>query len=129
MNLYGGSQWWTLTRPAVEHILEFTVANPRIVKFFENTWTPDESFFQTIIGNSSFRARIAKNLTLNFIYWKGDADPYLAFKEWETGQRRRRYIDNNFFADGAYGQGQLLFARKFSDDSKDFTEFIETNFW
>ena len=150
MKPYGGSQWWMLTRPAVEHIMEFIVANPRIVKFFKNTGAPDESFFQTIIGNSSFRTKVTRNFMLNFIHWKGSADPYLTFKEWETGQRewetgqrewetgqqewetgqqKRRYVDNNFFANDTYGQGQLLFARKFSDDSKDLTEFIKRTLW
>lgn len=47
-----GSQWWALTREAVEHIVDFLRRNPRYVRFYRNTFAPDEHFFQTIVHGS-----------------------------------------------------------------------------
>ncbi len=47
-----GSQWWALTRDALEHIVEFVKRNPRYVRFYRNTFAPDEHFFQTIVHGS-----------------------------------------------------------------------------
>src|SRR6185503_994878 len=60
---YGGSTWWGLSREACEHVVSFVDTESQVVAFFKNTVCPDESFFQTILGNSPFRSRIARNLT------------------------------------------------------------------
>ena len=60
---FGGSQWWALTSKACEHIIEFIEKNPGYVNFYKHTHTPDESFFQTILGNSYFMNVIRKNVT------------------------------------------------------------------
>ena len=60
---YGGSSWWALTRSTCEHIMRFVAERPNVVTFFKHTWCPDESFFQTIIGNTAAAARVVPNLT------------------------------------------------------------------
>ena len=60
---YAGSTWWALTRDACQYIQTFAGRNPRFMKFFENTSSPDEMVFQTILANSPFRSRMRRNLT------------------------------------------------------------------
>lgn len=44
-----GSQWWCLRRQTVEKILEFVDRRRDVVRFFQTTWIPDETFFQTLV--------------------------------------------------------------------------------
>ena len=60
---YGGSTWWALTADACRHIQQFLRSRSDVVKFFRNTYMPDESIFQTIIGNSKFATQVVRNLT------------------------------------------------------------------
>jgi hypothetical protein len=118
---YAGSTWWALTTDACRHILVFIDSRPDIVKFFRNVYMPDESFFQVIIGNSRFAKHVARNLT--FTDWSRpsggpaiiDMDHLKAFVKTER-----------VIADDAYGRGELLFARKFPDDSSQLTDFIDS---
>lgn len=109
---YGGSTWWALSREACDFILIFVSNERKVVNFFKNTICPDESFFQTILGNSHFRTRIARSLT---------------YSDWSAGESNPAYITENHLAflkstllfppDNVYGGGEMLFARKFPDDS------------
>jgi hypothetical protein len=109
---YAGSSWWALSRAASEHILRFAARETTLVNFFKNTVCPDESFFQTILGNSRFMPRITRNLT--YADWsRGEASPsdiaehHLAM--FQTPAWRK--------SDSQYGKGEILFARKFNDQS------------
>jgi hypothetical protein len=119
---YAGSQWWALTGDACRYILAFIDSRPDVVKFFNNVYMPDESFFQTIIGNSKFAKDAVRNLT--FVDWSRpsggpapiDMDHLNAFLKTER-----------VIADDLYGRGELLFARKFIDDSSHLTDFIDAH--
>jgi hypothetical protein len=107
---YSGSQWWALSRQACEYILEFIERNPRFVKFFENVFAADEAFFHTILANSPFQSRIRRNLV--YEDWSAEGahpamigERHLAFFEQHEQVRVR----------DVYGEGEALFARKFSD--------------
>jgi Core-2/I-Branching enzyme len=107
---FAGSSWWALSRAACEHVLDFVAREHRVMDFFRNTWFADEMFFQTIIGNSPFRGAVRRNVT---------------FTEWQKNAAHPTGIDARhltFFAtprlvvsDDAYGSGEVLFARKFSE--------------
>ena len=81
---------------------------------------PDEGLFQTIIGNSEFAKDVRRNLT---------------FADWSRPTGGPAVIDmdhlrgfanmDRIIADDPYGRGELLFARKFSDDSSQLTDFID----
>jgi hypothetical protein len=117
---YGGSQWWALSADACHYILSFVETNPKTVKFFQNTLTPDEIFFQTIIGNSKFREKVAKNLT--FTQWQGVEHPELInMEQLQTLKEMDKIMEDNI-----YGSGELLFARKFKDESSELTNFIDS---
>jgi hypothetical protein len=119
---YAGSQWWALTVDVCRYILAFVHSKPEVVKFFNNVLLPDESFFQTIIGNSEFAKHVTRNLT---------------FTDWSRPTGGPAIIDRDHLdafvqmgrvvADDPYGRGELLFARKFMDNSSELTDFIDAH--
>lgn len=111
---YAGSTWWALSREACEFILRFVTLQTPVVDFFKNTLCPDESLFQTILGNSHFKPNIARNLT--YTDWSaGGASPAGI-----TEQHLALFQATSSFApDDTYGAGEMLFARKFTDASAD----------
>lgn len=120
LEAYGGSTWWALTRDACQYILDFVGENQLICKYFEKTYTSDETFFQTILGNSIFKTHIHRSLM---------------YDDWSAGQRHPAMINNEhltFFEahekvslNDAFGPGEMLFARKFSDDSLELVQRID----
>jgi hypothetical protein len=111
---YAGWQWWALTRGACEYVERFWAANPRIVSFFRNTHIPDEMFFHTIIGNAPYKEGVSRNLT--FADWSaGGRSPALLSSEHVD----RLASATTFGPQDVYGDGEILFARKFSDENQD----------
>jgi hypothetical protein len=117
---YGGETWWALTRDACQYISEFVRTQPGIVKFFTNTEVPDETFIHTIIGNSPFAKRTRRNLL---------------YRDWSAGGAHPAMIgdshveqfgaNDRVILTDAFGSGEVLFARKFSDGSLDLVDKID----
>ena len=117
---YSGHTWWALTREACQYIIDFGEHNVGVVKYFENTFAPEEMYFHTILGNSPFKSRIRRNLV---------------YEDWSSRGSHPAMIDEQhiaFFRDrqkviisDVYGFGEVLFARKFSDDNWDMVRRIE----
>jgi len=111
---YGGSTWWALTREAVDYILRFIHEKPQVVHFFKNTVCPDEAFFQTILGNSDHKLRIVGNLT---------------YTDWSAGGQSPANISEKhlvfFKSTSHFGEREMLFARKFTDDSENLVSMLE----
>src|SRR5260370_1980238 len=107
---YAGSTWWALTRDACEYIQSFAIGNPRFMKFFENTSSPDEMVFQTILANSPFHSRMRRNLT--YADWSDGAASPTAI-----GERHLALFGANpvLKADAPYGSGEYLVCRKALD--------------
>jgi hypothetical protein len=64
---YKGSTWLTLTSHAVDYLIAFNRIRPEVLRYFRNTFIPDESYFQTVFCN-------AKELTVcndnrRYIVW------------------------------------------------------------
>lgn len=59
--LCSGSQWWALTRPCAEFILDFVRAHPEYVRFHRFASVPDESFFHSIVKASPFSDAISQD--------------------------------------------------------------------
>jgi hypothetical protein len=76
---FGGQMYWSLPRDAVEYVLQTTAREPRLVRFFQHTFIPDEMFFQTILLNSPHRERV-RTLSapdcygLHFIDWRPNSE-------------------------------------------------------
>jgi Core-2/I-Branching enzyme len=117
---YGGQTWWALTREACEYVLEFVERNQFVEKFFRTTATSDEMFFHTILGNSAFRSRMRRNL--HFIDWpSGSSHPLM------IGEHHAAVIDTGkkVYVNDIWGRGEVLFARKFSDENLDLIDRID----
>ncbi len=67
MKPYGGSQWWCLSRDCIEYIHQFIVDHPEFLNYFKHSFIPDELFFQTIVSNSPFGAKITGIAVATFI--------------------------------------------------------------
>jgi hypothetical protein len=119
---FGGSQWWALTADACRQILKFIDSRPDVVKYFKNVYLPDESFFHTIVGNSEFANKVRRNLT--FADWSrpGGGPALIDMNHLHTFAKTDVILMDDF-----YGRGELLFARKFPDDSSQLTEFIDAH--
>jgi hypothetical protein len=119
---YSGHTWWALSRQACEYILDFEKSNPQAAAFFENTFAPEEMYFHTILGNSPFKSCARRNLV---------------FEDWSARGSHPAMIDglhiSSFGAQekvvmsDAYGSGEVLFARKFSDEKLDMVQKLEAS--
>jgi hypothetical protein len=118
---YGGSEWWALSREACEFILTFMKKEIQVVNFFKHTKCPGESLFQTILGNSFFRPRIVRSLT--YADWSNSVRGHPAYI---TEKHLPFFQSTAFFpTDAVLGDGEMLFARKFSDESEDLVAKLE----
>lgn len=118
---YAGSTWWALSREACSYIVSFTDSHNECFEFFRNTLCPDEMFFQTVIGNSEFKKRVRHNVT--YVDWDRFCPPFPA---WINGWHTDYFKENRpIFDSDAYGMSEMLFARKFADDSELLTEKID----
>lgn len=54
---YFGSQWWAITVDCARYVLNFLKENPKFYSQNKFTFAPDEHFFHTIIGNSTFKEK------------------------------------------------------------------------
>ena len=108
---YAGDQWWALSRAACQHIQTFVEQEPRLVRFFKNTFCPDEMFFQIILGNSSFMSTIRRNVTYADWFSEDRQPAWISEKHLDDLFRSNLSFKPNDW----YGAGKMLFARKFSD--------------
>ena len=65
---YGGSMYWALTADAARQVLDACARRPELVRFYRNTWIPDEMFVPTVVMNSPARERVADE-ALTYIRW------------------------------------------------------------
>ncbi|PAD95865.1 beta-1,6-N-acetylglucosaminyltransferase, partial [Terribacillus saccharophilus] len=116
---FAGSQWWCFNTVFTDYLLEFLDKNKQFVRFYKNTFIPDEMFFQTIIMNSPFANTVEPGLT--FTDWNLGKPPYPSLIDNIHFPIIKREIDYV----SEYGQKQYLYARKFNDHSKGIIEKID----
>jgi hypothetical protein len=93
---------------------------PAVVRFFKNAIYPDELMFHTIIGNSSFRPFVVRNVT--YTDWrKGGSSP----AEIDAGHLTIFESTREVMAHDAYGHGEVLFARKLGAGSSALVERLD----
>ena len=117
---YAGDACWALSRNACVYILEFAGCNPQVARYFRYTFSPDEMFFHTILGNSSLHPRARRSLLYRDWPIPGAHpavlnDAHVTFFE----QQEKVLVKDQF------GSGEALFARKFSDDRPDLLQRID----
>ena len=71
---WGGSQWWALTKDAIEFIYTKVHKENEYIAFHKYTFIPDENFFQSLILNSKKFAKQVINNRLRFVDFS-DPDP------------------------------------------------------
>jgi len=84
LQAWGGSSWWALSRACIAHVLERVDREPAIARFFATVLCPDEMFFQTLVMNSPFRARVLSQ-NFRYIQWP------------EQGSRNPKVLDEGDF--------------------------------
>jgi len=109
---YAGNTWWTLTREACEYLVAFEKQNPHVTHFFEECFAPEETYFHTILGNSPFGSRMRRNLL--YEDWMGQKDHPAMINEKHVAFFESQ---NEVCVQDHHGPGELLFARKFSDQN------------
>jgi len=66
---HGGSQWWALSRAAVEWVDSYRRSHPALERYFRFVFIPDEAMIQTMLANSPFRERI-DGTAIHYIDWE-----------------------------------------------------------
>lgn len=118
--IYVGSTWWGLSHDCclfVLHFIDHDEEYKKYKRFFKTSWDSDESFFQTIIGNSPFYSKCKTHLT--YQDWSANPAPVWINKNHvELFKKQTEFV-------GDYGKFMPFFARKFNDESTDVVESIE----
>ena len=100
-----GSQWWCLRRRTIEMVLKFVDGRKDVMRFFQSTWIPDETFFQTLVRHLVPEHEI-KARTLTFLMFTDYGMPVTFYND---------HYDLLLSQD-------YLFARKVSPDAKDLKD-------
>ena len=66
---HGGSQWWALSREAVQWIATYMSGHPGLARYCRLTFIPDESLIQTMLANSPFAAQLSAT-PIHYIDWQ-----------------------------------------------------------
>jgi len=69
--IFGGSQWWTICRKHAEYIVSEHYNNKTRASFFKHTMLPDETYIQTILLTSPYKAEVINN-NLRHIRFEGN---------------------------------------------------------
>jgi len=117
---YGGNTWWALTREACQYISDYDRNNRFFAEYCEHVYSPEEYYIHTILGNSPFLSRQRRSLL---------------YEDWTRGGSHPAMLNQNhldFFASqqevrvtDVHGPGELLFARKCSDDNLEIVRKID----
>lgn len=67
--LYGGGSWWSLSWECLNYVAEYTLKNKRLLRRLKFSFASDEIYFQTVIMNSPFAARVVNN-HMRYIDWR-----------------------------------------------------------
>lgn len=116
MKLYGGSAWWILPHGVIDYILEVRYNNPGFFKDYARSWTPEETFFQTMTMNSEYSRLYIKN---DPIYDNGYGDlPCMTYADFYSETKRFRGHPHDITVNDfdRIMAKKALFARKFNID-------------
>lgn len=121
LQAYGGDASWALSRNACEYVIKFVSQNPQVEAFFENTFSaPDEWFYHTILGNSSFLPRCRRALCYRDYVPTMDHPALLSEEHVRFFESQERVL-----LEDEWGSGEVLFARKFSDENLHVIDLID----
>lgn len=67
--LYGGSNWISITKECAEYVLSYTRNHPAFYRRLRYTFSPEETYFHTLILNSAFASKVDNN-NFRYVLWK-----------------------------------------------------------
>ncbi|OCX50334.1 hypothetical protein BEL04_21340 [Mucilaginibacter sp. PPCGB 2223] len=76
LQIYGRSQWFTITPAGAKFCIDYLKAYPKIQRFFKLTWAADELIFQTILLNSPLRDSVVNDHLRYIRFKRGDSRPH-----------------------------------------------------
>lgn len=118
-SIYHGSTWCALTSDCIEFIIDYINKNPEFVRFYKTSWCPEESFFHTIIGNSTFYDRVSPGLW--YTDWNGKNPPVVM-----TEMHINLFKEKLSFYSDTYDVNYIpYFVRKFNDNSKELINMLD----
>ncbi|MFH1063136.1 MAG: beta-1,6-N-acetylglucosaminyltransferase [Candidatus Omnitrophota bacterium] len=119
---YRGSTHWCLYKDVMNYLLKFLDSDKggKLVRFFRNSFGPDEMIFHTIILNSSF-AKSCRGYETDMENDKrillGENKAYLHYIDWNPDREDPAVFDEGDFE--KLKESDLFFARKF-DEKKSY---------
>lgn len=123
MRPYAGSQWAVWRADVVRYLIEQVDTRPGFVEFCRNTHIPDEHFFQILLGNSPFADAVRPGVMYSDFSRTSGGPAILGDGHVE------RWRTSPLTWSSAYGHHELLFARKFPDDSADLVARVQRQVW
>jgi hypothetical protein len=102
-----GSQWFAITYETMTYVLDEVDSKPYL-KYFKNCICPDESFFQTIIGNSQYADKIKD---------------YLTYVDWSEGKKNPKILSLEDYEQ--LKSSDKLIARKFNEVNDKIAELAK----
>ena len=70
-HLYGGSQWFSITREAASILIDYTLSYPNLYKKMWMTFAPEESYIPTVLVNLINNNKII-NFNHRYIRWQNE---------------------------------------------------------
>lgn len=86
IDVYGGTQWWILTRGCMQQIVETVEKDKDLRRYFKTSFAPEEMMPHTIIMNSKYRDNVAC-YTEDGIYPGLEGAAYTHYIEYRGGQK------------------------------------------
>lgn len=68
-HLYGGSQWFSITRTCTENLLQYTKKHPAFYRRMRFAFVPDEMYIPTVVANLAFHDKELGEGNYRFINW------------------------------------------------------------
>lgn len=122
---YGGSQWWILSDKEVEKILQYINNNPSTCSEIKKSFTPDETFFQTVL----MQTEAARNVKVNKVNATDrNCATYIDFGGYDKPVVAHPYVltINDVDKIQIARKNNYLFARKFDETiDNDIFEWID----
>lgn len=111
-HIYGGSQWFSLTRKCVTALIDYTDKHPHFFNRMRFVFAPDEIYIPTVVMNIHYAGKKVVNDNLRFVNWKKFNAPHPAT------------FDENDLCKMACGE--KFFVRKIGENSLKAVELINT---
>lgn len=105
--LYGGSTYWSLGRPTVQLVHDYTIRHPQLLRRLIHTFCSEELYFQTVVLNADSARRIS-GFNLRYIKWPARDEP---------ASGGPAVLDEHDFL--PIRQSEAFFARKFDHPKSD----------